>query len=194
MDFETEGDHVEDTPKWMTWSGDKDPNDFSDWSIDSEGNFFMDIPLSDTEKDEGKSEKEKEYETIDDEDMVTRLQNIFFWFPYLKYQHFNIRPQFSNKFQEDNERLRNLEARLDNYDDYDSEYGNNSKSATDLSENLLMEGLNHRKIRNIEEKIEFLKKDDQVVAEIVRQFCPKPSTTTAPLTTEAPEQNGNEYF
>ena len=90
--------------------------------------------------------------------------------------------------------MRNLEARLDNYDDYDSEYGNNSKSATDLSENLLMEGLNHRKIRNIEEKIEFLKKDDQVVAEIVRQFCPKPSTTTAPPTTEAPEQNGNEYF
>ena len=64
---------MEDTRKWMTWSEDKDPNDFNDWSIDSEGNFFMDIPLSDMEKDEGKSEKEKEYETIDDEDMVTRL-------------------------------------------------------------------------------------------------------------------------
>ena len=72
---------------------------------------------------------------------------------------------------------------MDNYDDYDTL--DDSKSATDLSENLLTEGLKHRKIRNIEEKIEFLKKDDQIVSEIVRQFCPKPPTTTIPVTTEA---------
>ena len=76
-----------------------------------------------------------------------------------------------------------MEDKLDNYDDYDTL--DDSKSATDLSENLLTEGLKHRKIRNIEEKIEFLKKDDQIVSEIVRQFCPKPPTTTTPVTTEA---------
>ena len=78
-----------------------------------------------------------------------------------------------------------MEDKLDNYDDYDVIEGEDSKSATDLSENLLTEGLKHRKIRNIEEKIEFLKQDDQIVSEIVRQFCPKPSTTNIPPTTEA---------
>ena len=87
-----------------------------------------------------------------------------------------------------------MEDRLDNYDDYDTENQNDTKYATDLSENLLMEGLNHRKIRNIEEKIEWLKKDDQIVAEIVRQFCPKPSTTTISPTTEAPELNGTKLL
>ena len=33
----------------MTWAGDKNPNDFMDWSVDSEGNFFIDIPLKSTE-------------------------------------------------------------------------------------------------------------------------------------------------
>ena len=79
-------------------------------------------------------------------------------------------------------RVNSLEDKLDNYDDYDTL--DDSKSATDLSENLLTEGLKHRKIRNIDEKIEFLKKDDQIVSEIVRQFCPKPTTTTIPPTTE----------
>ena len=78
-----------------------------------------------------------------------------------------------------------MEDKLDNYDDYDVIEGEDSKSATDLSENLLTEGLKHRKIRNIEEKIEFLKQDDQIVSEIVRQFCPKPPITTIPPTTEA---------
>ena len=54
-----------------------------------------------------------------------------------------------------------------------------TKYASDLSENILTEGLNHRKIRNVEEKIAWLKEDDQIVEEIVRQFCPKPPTTTA---------------
>ena len=87
-----------------------------------------------------------------------------------------------------------MEDRLDEYDDYDTKDENNTKYATDLSENLLIEGLNHRKIRNIEEKIEWLKNDDQIVAEIVRQFCPKPMTTTIPPTTEAPKLNGSNSF
>ena len=33
----------------MTWAGDKNPNDFMDWSVDSEGNFFIDVPLKSTE-------------------------------------------------------------------------------------------------------------------------------------------------
>ena len=33
----------------MTWAGDKNPNDFMDWSVDSEGNFFIDIPIKSTE-------------------------------------------------------------------------------------------------------------------------------------------------
>ena len=33
----------------VTWAGDKNPNDFMDWSVDSEGNFFIDIPLKSTE-------------------------------------------------------------------------------------------------------------------------------------------------
>ena len=45
-----------------------------------------------------------------------------------------------------------MEDKLDNYDDYDTL--DDSKSATDLSENLLAEGLEHRKIRNVEEKID----------------------------------------
>ena len=64
---------MEDTPKWMTWSGDKNPNDFNDWSIDSEGNYYMDIQLSDMKKDEENIEKADEYETIDDENQVITL-------------------------------------------------------------------------------------------------------------------------
>ena len=64
---------MEDTPKWMTWAGDKDPNDFNDWSIDSEGNYFMDIPLSDMKNNEGNIKTEEENETIDDENKVIRL-------------------------------------------------------------------------------------------------------------------------
>ena len=60
-----------------------------------------------------------------------------------------------------------------------------TKYASDLSENILTEGLNHRKIRNVEEKIAWLKKDDQIVEEIVQQFCPKPPATTASPPTEA---------
>ena len=37
------------TKRLVTWSGDKNPNDFMDWSVDSEGNFFIDIPLKSTE-------------------------------------------------------------------------------------------------------------------------------------------------
>ena len=33
----------------MTWAGDKNPNDFIDWSVDSEGNVFIDIPIKSTE-------------------------------------------------------------------------------------------------------------------------------------------------
>ena len=33
----------------VTWAGDKNPNDFMDWSVDSEGNFFIDIPLKSKE-------------------------------------------------------------------------------------------------------------------------------------------------
>ena len=32
----------------VTWAGDKNPNDFMDWSVDSEGNLFIDIPLKST--------------------------------------------------------------------------------------------------------------------------------------------------
>ena len=50
--------------------------------------------------------------------------------------------------------MKSMVDRLDEYDDYDTKDENNTKYATDLSENLLIEGLNHRKIRNIEEKID----------------------------------------
>ena len=45
LNFKIDGDLDGKTRKWMTWSGDKNPNDFKDWSVDSEGNFYMDIPL-----------------------------------------------------------------------------------------------------------------------------------------------------
>ena len=44
----------------MTWSGDKDPNDFMDWSVDSEGNFYMDIPLADMKKKQDQEELNNE--------------------------------------------------------------------------------------------------------------------------------------
>ena len=66
----------------------------------------------------------------------------------------------------------------DNNDDEDDYDEDDTKYASDLSENMLTEGLKQRKIRNIDEKIAWLKKDDQIVEEIVRQFCPKPPTTT----------------
>ena len=62
LQFETEDDLDEDNAKWMTWSGDKDPNDFQDWKVDSEGNFYMDIPLADMTKKEG-DENIDEFET-----------------------------------------------------------------------------------------------------------------------------------
>ena len=48
--FEPDGDLDAETNKWMTWSADKNPEDFKDWSVDSKGNYFMDIPLKSTEK------------------------------------------------------------------------------------------------------------------------------------------------
>ena len=69
--------------------------------------------------------------------------------------------------------------------DEDGNDEDDTKYASDLSENILTEGLNHRKIRNVEEKIAWLKEDDQIVEEIVRQFCPKPPTTTPSPPTEA---------
>ena len=68
---------------------------------------------------------------------------------------------------------------------------NNTKYASDLSEHLLTEGLNHRQIRNVADKIAWLRNDDQIVAEIVRQFCPRPSTTTPTPTTTTMETKSN---
>ena len=49
----------------MTWSGDKDPIDFMDWSVDSEGNFFMDIPLSDMNENHEVVDMDNQMEVID---------------------------------------------------------------------------------------------------------------------------------
>ena len=48
LKFEIESDQEDESERWMTWGGDKDPNDLMDWNVDSEGNFFMDIPLKPT--------------------------------------------------------------------------------------------------------------------------------------------------
>ena len=46
LEFDIYGDRFDESGKLVTWSGDKDPNDFKNWSVDEEGNFFMDIPLT----------------------------------------------------------------------------------------------------------------------------------------------------
>ena len=67
LQFENEDDSNEDNAKWMTWSGDKDPNDFQDWKVDSEGNFYMDIPLADMTK----KEEDENFDNIEEEVTVT---------------------------------------------------------------------------------------------------------------------------
>ena len=67
LQFETEDDLDEDNAKWMTWSGDKDPNDFQDWKVDSEGNFYMDIPLADM----AKKEEDESFDNFETEVNIT---------------------------------------------------------------------------------------------------------------------------
>jgi len=58
-------------------------------------------------------------------------------------------------------------------------------TATQLSENLLSQSLNGHKIRNVVDKVKHLDPvNDQIVSEILRQFCPKPE--------KIPEQPINE--
>merc|ERR1712079_277320 len=58
-------------------------------------------------------------------------------------------------------------------------------TATQLSENLLSQLLNGHKIRNVVDKVKHLDPvNDQIVSEILRQFCPKPE--------KIPEQPINE--
>ena len=57
--------------------------------------------------------------------------------------------------------------------------GDQDKTSTKLSEDLLTSALNHRhKIRHIMDKISMLREDDQVVSAILDKFCQIPQGCT----------------